>query len=85
MYLCTKNNGLMYRGNCKFKCDECGNTFHAPDFELAATVLTMPQKCPVCGSMHTWPAKFPSGFLGKYDPQRLMYVEIWKKMDEGRH
>lgn len=40
----------MVRGTTYFKCPKCGKVFKAPDVELAATVYTMPQPCPVCGT-----------------------------------
>ena len=40
----------MVRGTTYFKCPHCGKVFKAPDIELNATVETMPQPCPVCGT-----------------------------------
>ncbi len=70
----------MMRGFREFKCDECGNTFTAMDIEWNATVLSMPQKCPKCGSMHTMPASLGS-LLGKLNPERKLYQKIWEEMD----
>lgn len=50
-----------------------------PDIEYAATAYSYPQKCPKCGSMHTW----PQGILGRFDPQRLLYKKIWEKIDRA--
>lgn len=69
----------MLRGVCKFRCDECNNTFTAPDIEYAATAYSYPQKCPKCGSRHTW----PQGIMGRFDPQRLLYMKIWEKIDRA--
>jgi len=45
----------MYRGEIKFKCNKCGTEFMAPDIELNATVYSVPQPCPKCGSIDTQP------------------------------
>ncbi len=71
----------MLRGTTIFICDECGKKFTAPDIEYNATVFSMPQPCPKCGSWHTMPAGVGS-LLGKFNPQRVMYKKIWEKMDK---
>jgi transposase-like protein len=69
----------MVRGKRRFKCDRCKSTFIALDIELAATVFSIPQKCPVCGSMHT----YPCGPFGLFAPAGwLLYKSIWKRLDE---
>lgn len=40
----------MYRGETTFVCPKCGKCFKGPDFELAATIFTVPQPCPCCGT-----------------------------------
>lgn len=64
----------MYRGEIVFKCDECGKLFYAPDFEWCATVFSQPQRCPKCGSYHSYPA---TDLLLK-----TLYKKIWKEMDK---
>lgn len=64
----------MLRGKILFKCDECGRLFRAPDIEYMATVFSVPQPCPGCGSLHTYPAKdWPFG--------KATYRDIWTKME----
>ena len=65
----------MLRGVTRFKCDVCGHTFRAMDFEWQATVYTMPAPCPKCGSRHTMPVSF----FGCTD--RETYKEIWEMND----
>lgn len=65
----------MLRGMITFKCTTCGNKFVAPDIEYAATVYTMPQKCPQCGSIRTRPA----GLLGRM--KQGVYERIWEEME----
>lgn len=36
----------MLRGFIKFHCTECGNNFIGPDIEYAATIFSMPLRCP---------------------------------------
>ena len=64
----------MYRGKTLFKCTECGHLFVAPDIELGATSLSVPQRCPKCESIRTRPAS-PLGGLG----QNKKYEGIWEK------
>ncbi|MCQ2208270.1 MAG: hypothetical protein MJZ02_08650 [Paludibacteraceae bacterium] len=45
----------MFRGTTTFRCDKCGDIFRAPDIEYNCTSLSVPQKCPKCGSFHTLP------------------------------
>ena len=67
----------MLRGIITFKCTKCGNKFKAPDFEYMATIFSVPQPCPKCGSMRTRPASF---LLGKLKDKA--YEPIWKNMEE---
>lgn len=65
----------MFRRYTTFKCTQCGAKFTAPDFEYMATVYTMPQRCPNCGSIRTR----PSGLFGKLSERA--YRSIWKRME----
>lgn len=64
----------MFRGFRKFRCSKCGKRFIAPDFEYCATALSMPQKCPQCGSMRTRPVGFT--LFGN-----SIYKTIWDKIE----
>lgn len=66
----------MFRGMTTFVCDNCGHKFKGMDMEWNATVFSIPQKCPECGSYHTMPDRF-LGFLNKPG-----YRSIWKQMDK---
>jgi predicted Zn finger-like uncharacterized protein len=73
----------MIRGKRRFKCDECKSTFRAMDAEYAASAYSMPVKCPVCGSMHTYPYSILSSVLPSCAAKDYnVYKEIWKQMDE---
>ena len=63
----------MLRGKTLFKCTECGKHFIAPDIEYCATVLSVPQKCPKCGSMHTRP----------FGSSNATYKQIWEYMEKN--
>ena len=68
---------IMYRGKTFFKCTECGHLFVAPDIELGATTLSIPQRCPKCESLRTRPANILGGLgLNK------KYEGIWEKMEK---
>lgn len=66
----------MFRGFCKFRCSKCGKRFIAPDIEYCATALSMPQKCPRCGSLRTRPASFM--LFGDGD---ACYKSIWDQIE----
>lgn len=66
----------MLRGVTTFKCTQCGHTFKAPDIEYMATVYSMPQKCPKCGSWRTRPA----GLFGKLREET--YRKILERMEK---
>ncbi len=70
----------MIRGITYFVCDECRKKFKAPDIEYNATVFSVPQPCPKCGSRHTIPIGFDT-LLGKLNPKRSIYKKIWEQMD----
>lgn len=60
----------MLRGFITFKCTRCGNKFISFDFEYMASVLSMPMKCPKCGSIRTKPS---------YSSDKE-YLPIWEQM-----
>lgn len=66
----------MLRGTIKFKCTSCGHKFMAMDFEYAATVYSMPQRCPECGSIRT----MPNGVLNIFN--KSAYEKIWEEMEK---
>lgn len=68
----------MFRGITTFKCTKCGKKFKAPDIELAATVYSVPQRCPHCGSIRTRPVNiFP---FNLWDD--AVYKNVWNRMEE---
>lgn len=68
----------MLRGTTRFVCDKCGNKFIEKDMEFMATTLSIPMKCPKCGSFHT----MPSGLLRII--QKPIYRKIWENMDKNK-
>ena len=64
----------MLRGTTTFVCNECGYKFKGLDFEWMALPYSAPQKCPNCGSMHTYP-----WWQWLHKP---FYRKIWKHLDE---
>ena len=44
-----------------FKCTQCGAKFEDADIEYYATVYSVPQKCPKCGSIRTRPISLLGG------------------------
>lgn len=68
----------MYRGLTTFKYTKCGKKFKALNFELAATVYTVPQPCPYCGSIRTRPVTmFPFSLLSDW-----IYKGVWERMEK---
>lgn len=65
----------MHRGTINFVCEECGNRFMDLDLEFMATNLSIPRKCPQCGSFHT----MPSGIFSSL--RKSLYRRIWTSMD----
>ena len=65
---------VMIRGNIPFRCADCHKIFIGLDIEWQATARSMPVTCPKCGSTHTLPLLAP----------KMMYRDIWKKMDENK-
>ena len=43
----------MLRGLYKYVCKDCGHKFIGADIELNATAVSVPVKCPKCGSVNT--------------------------------
>ena len=74
----------MIRGTTLFICDKCNKLFKAPDIEYNATVFSVPQHFPKCGSIHTMPLGVGS-FLGKLNPKRAIYRKIWEELSIGAH
>ena len=63
----------MIRGKIPFRCTDCHKIFIDVDIEWGATIYSVPMKCQKCGSSHTLPIFAP----------KLIYRDIWKKMDEN--
>ena len=63
----------MLRGKTLFKCDDCGRRFRAPEIEYKGSAASMPQPCPDCGSLHTYPARdwFFARFIYHYVHLRM--------------
>lgn len=66
----------MIRGTTMFFCDKCGKIFSDLDIEFMATTLSVPRKCPKCGSFHT----MPLGLLSML--KKPLYRKIWENMDK---
>ncbi len=64
----------MYFGTTTFKCSECDHFFKAPAIEWNATVYLVPQPCPKCKSIRTYP--FAQILY------RPIYAGIWKMMEK---
>ena len=65
-----------------FKCFDCDNTFEGERHDWNHSPITAPDKCPKCGSLHTWPynTDFPED-----DPEEIeSYKRRWKLDDEDR-
>lgn len=70
----------MLRGFIKFHCTECGNNFIGPDIEYAATVFSMPLRCPKCQSIRTLPKHCLSWPIIKQSYLKL-YMSIWERYE----
>ena len=70
----------MFIGMITFVCNDCGRKFEGMDIigRWMGTFVSVPQKCPGCGSYHT----MPDGFLGFR--KKMVYRFIWK-LDDGIH
>ena len=63
----------MYRGLTIFTCANCGHQFKSHDIEYCASSLSVPQRCPKCGSIRTLP------FCGS----ETAYEIIWQAMEHA--
>ena len=66
----------MLRGVTTFTCIRCGHHFIAPDIEYGATIMSMPQPCPRCGSIRTR----PRGLVGWL--YRSAYKSVWDRWEK---
>ena len=66
----------MYRGLTTFDCTNCGHTFKSHDIEYRATALSVPQRCPKCGSVRTMP------MLGIGSEN--IYKRIWEEIEQAQ-
>ncbi|MBO6025842.1 MAG: hypothetical protein J6P73_01185 [Bacteroidales bacterium] len=62
----------MYRGLTTFNCTNCGHTFKSHDIEYRATCLSVPQRCPQCGSVRTMPIYGEENF----------YKRLWEEIEQ---
>lgn len=65
----------MLRGFVYFRCDDCGKRFKAPDLEWEASGLSVPQVCPECGSIHSYPLVISTLC------NMASYRRIWAELD----
>lgn len=63
----------MYRGLTTFTCTNCGHTFKSHNIEYRMTWLSVPQRCPECGSVRTVP--FGGG--------EESYKHIWEEIEQA--
>lgn len=70
----------MLRGFIKFHCTECGNNFIGLDIEYAATIFSMPLRCPKCQSIRTLPKHYLSWPIIKQSYLKL-YKSIWERYE----
>ncbi|MBQ3710381.1 MAG: hypothetical protein II887_06735 [Bacteroidales bacterium] len=62
----------MYRGLTTFECTNCGHTFKSHNIEYKMTVLSVPQRCPQCGSIRTMPI----------NEVESTYKPLWEEMEK---
>ena len=62
----------MYRGLTTFKCTNCGHLFKSHNIEYKLSCLSVPQRCPQCGSIRTMPI---NGTESTYKP-------LWEEMEK---
>ena len=61
-----------------FHCTQCGNDFKSHDIEYRATALSVPQRCPKCGSVRTLPGFWIEA--GGIESSTQLYVSIWEEI-----
>ena len=71
----------MYRGLTLFHCTQCGNDFKSHDIEYCATALSVPQRCPKCGSIRTMPG-FWIVVVGMKSNTEI-YTSIWEEIEQA--
>ncbi len=62
----------MYRGLTTFKCTNCGHIFKSHHIEYKSTWLSVPQRCPQCGSIRTLPI----------NDVESTYKPLWEEMEK---
>lgn len=62
----------MYRGLTIFVCTNCGHLFKSHNLEYKATWLSVPQRCPQCGSIRTMPI----------NDMESTYKPLWEEMEK---
>lgn len=62
----------MYRGLTTFVCTHCGHLFKSHNIEYKATWLSVPQRCPQCGSVKTMPI----------NDVESTYKPLWEEMEK---
>lgn len=72
----------MVFGTGPFICDECGEKFNGTYAEWYATSFITPQRCPKCGSQHTYPPASLFSFLFEKFVKES-YRDIWEYMDKN--
>lgn len=71
----------MYRGLTLFHCTQCGNDFKSHDIEYCASALSVPQRCPKCGSLRTLPDFWIEA--GGIESGIQLYTSIWEEIEEA--
>ncbi len=62
----------MYRGLTTFVCTHCGHLFKSHNIEYKLTCLSVPQRCPQCGSVRTMPI---------YSEENT-YKPLWEEIEQ---
>ena len=71
----------MYRGLTFFHCTRCGNDFKSHDIEYCASALSVPQRCPKCGSVRTLPDFWIEA--GGIESSIQLYTSIWEEIEQA--
>ena len=71
----------MYRGITTFNCTNCGHIFKSHDIEYRATALSVPQRCPKCGSVRTLPDLWIEA--GGMESSTQLYSSIWEEIEQA--